>query len=46
MKTKSKELNVDLIQSRSLTKEEEKKLSEFIQKLKNKKKKSSLKKAA
>lgn len=46
MKNKSKELNVDFIQSRPLTKEEEKRLSEFIQKLKNKKKKPSHKKAA
>lgn len=46
MKTKRQELNVDFIQSRPLTKEEEKNLSEYIQKLKNKKKKSTHKKAA
>jgi hypothetical protein len=46
MKTKRQELDVDFIQSRPLTKEEEKNLSEYIQKLKNKKKKSTLKKAA
>lgn len=46
MKTKRQELDVDFIQSRPLTKEEEKKLSEYIQKLKNKRKKSAHKKAA
>lgn len=46
MKTKRQELDVDFIQSRPLTKEEEKNLSEYIQKLKNKKKKSTHKKAA
>lgn len=46
MKTKRQELDVDFIQSKPLTKEEEKKLSEIIKKLKNKNKKSSHKKAA
>ncbi len=41
MKTKRKhvELDVDFIQSRPLTPEEEKELSEYIQKLKDKKNK-------
>jgi len=48
MKTKNKsvELDVDFIQSRPLTPEEEKELSEYIQKLKNKKKKTHTNKAA
>lgn len=46
MKTKKKELDVDFIQSKPLTEEQEKKLSEYIQKLKNKRKKSLHKKAA
>ena len=46
MKNKIAELDVDYIQSRPLTKKEEKKLSEFIKKLKDKKTKSSSKKAA
>jgi hypothetical protein len=46
MKTEKKELDVDFIQSRPLTKEEQKKLSEYIQKLKDKNKKTSHKKAA
>jgi len=46
MKNKKEELAVDYIQSRPLTKKEEKKLSEFIKKLKDKKTKSSSKKAA
>ena len=46
MKTKRQELDVDFIQSKPLTKEEEKKLSEIIKKLKNKNKKNSHKKAA
>lgn len=41
MKTPQKQLNVDFIQSRPLTKAEEKGLSEFIQKLKRKKRKPS-----
>lgn len=45
MKTKNEELDVDYIQSRPLTKKEEKELSEFIKKLKDKKAKPS-KKAA
>jgi len=48
MKTKNKnvELDVDFIQSRHLTPEDEKGLSEYIQKLKDKKKKSHTDKAA
>ena len=48
MKTKNKsvELDVDFIQSRPLTPEEEKELSEYIQKLKDKKKKTHTNKAA
>lgn len=46
MKNKNQELDVDVIQSRPLTKKEEKELSEFIKKLKGKKTKSSSKKAA
>jgi hypothetical protein len=46
MKRKRKELDVDFIQSKPLTKEEEKKLSEYIQKLKKRKKKPAPKKAA
>lgn len=46
MKIKKQELDVDFIQSRSLTKEEEKKISEYIQKQKNKTKKQVQKKAA
>jgi hypothetical protein len=48
MKTKNKnvELDVDFIQSRPLTPEEEKGLGEYIQKLKDKKKKSHTDKAA
>ena len=46
MKTKNKELDVDFIQSRPLTQKEEKELSEFIKKLKDKKRKSTSKKAA
>ena len=45
-KTKNQELDVDFIQSKTLTKKEEKELSEFIRKLKNKKNKSHSKKAA
>jgi hypothetical protein len=45
MKTNKKQLNVDFIQSRPLTKEEEKGLSEFIKKLKSKKRKQSSKAA-
>ena len=41
MKTKNEELDVDYIQSRPLTKKEEKELSEFIKKLKDKKAKPS-----
>ena len=41
MRTKKQELDVDFIQSRPLTKEEQAKLSEFIQQLKKKKKNSS-----
>ena len=37
MKTKNEELDVDFIQSRPLTQKEEKELSEFIKKLKDKK---------
>ncbi len=39
MKTKNQELDVDFIQSRPLTQQEEKELSEFIKKRKNKKNK-------
>lgn len=46
MKTKKPELDVDFIQSRPLTKEEEKQLSEYIRKEKSKKSKSHSKKAA
>ena len=46
MKTKKQELDVDFIQSRPLTKEEEKKLSEYIKKAKSKKNKAHSKKAA
>jgi len=46
MKTKKQELDVDFIQSRPLTQKEEKELSEFIKKLKDKKNKSTSKKAA
>ncbi len=46
MKTKNEELDVDFIQSRPLTQKEEKELSEFIKKLKDKKGKSTSKKAA
>ena len=45
-KKQKKELDVDFIQSRPLTKEEEKGLSEFIKKLKEKDKKALSKKAA
>ena len=45
-KNQRKELDVDFIESRLLTKEEEQKLSEFIKKLKAKNKKSLMKKAA
>ena len=45
MKTKDKELDVDFIESRPLTKAEEKALSEYIKELKNKKNKTT-KKAA
>ena len=41
MKTKNEELDVDYIQSRPLTKKEEKELSEFIKKLKDQKAKPS-----
>lgn len=46
MKLKKQELDVDFIQSRQLTKEEEKKISEYIKKQKNKAKKLVQKKAA
>ena len=48
MKTKNRsvELDVDFIQSRPLTPDEEKELTEFIKKLKNKKKNSHASKAA
>ena len=46
MKTKRPELDVDFIKSRPLTKAEEKRLSEYIQKQKDKKKKGTHKKAA
>jgi len=46
MKIKKHELDVDFIQSRPLTKEEEKKISEYIQKHKVKTKKVVQKKAA
>jgi hypothetical protein len=46
MKNKNEDLDVDYIQSRPLTKKEEKELTEFIKKLKGKKTKSSAKKAA
>jgi len=46
MKSKKQELDVDFIQSKPLTKAEEKALSEYIKKLKNSKKKSNSKKAA
>jgi hypothetical protein len=46
MKIKRQELDVDFIQSRPLTKEEEKNLSEYIKKQKNKTKKLVQKKAA
>jgi len=46
MKTKDKELDVDFIQSKPLTKEEEKKLSEYIKALKSKNKKNKPSKAA
>ncbi len=46
MKKKKPELDVDFIQSKPLTKQQEKELSEFIQKLKNKSQKSKAKKAA
>lgn len=46
MKTKNGELDVDFIQSKPLTQKEEKELSEFIKKLKDKKSKSTSKKAA
>ena len=36
MKKKTKELDVDFIQSKPLTKDEEQKLSEYIKKLKEK----------
>jgi F0F1-type ATP synthase delta subunit len=45
MKTKHNHLDVDFIQSRPLTKAEEKGLSEFIKKLKSKKRKLSFKTA-
>jgi hypothetical protein len=45
MKSKKNQLEVDFIQSKPLTKEEETNLTEFIKKLKNKKTKAS-KKAA
>jgi hypothetical protein len=45
MKTKNNHLDVDFIQSRPLTKAEEKGLSEFIKKLKSKKRKLSPKAA-
>ena len=46
MKTNKLELDVDYIQSRPLTKKEEKELSEFIKNLKDKKSKSSSRKVA
>lgn len=46
MKTKDKELDVDFIQSKPLTKEEERNLSEYIKLLKNKNKKNKPSKAA
>ena len=46
MKTKNQELDVDFIQSRPLTAVEEKALSEYIRKLKDRKKKLHSKKAA
>jgi hypothetical protein len=46
MKTKDKELDVDFIQSKPLTKEEEKNLSEYIRVLKSKHKKNKPSKAA
>jgi hypothetical protein len=46
MKAKSQELDVDFIQSIPLTEVEEKALSEYIKKLKEKKKKYHSKKAA
>ena len=46
MKTNKQELDVDFIQSRPLTKDEQAKLSEFIKLLKNKKRKSPPRKAA
>jgi hypothetical protein len=45
MKSKKNQLEVDFIQSKPLTKEEETNLTEFIKKLKNKKTKAA-KKAA
>jgi hypothetical protein len=46
MKTNKQELDVDYIQSRPLTQKEEKDLSEFIKKIKEKKSKSSSRKVA
>ncbi len=46
MKSKIEELDVDFIQSKPLTPKEEKELSEFIQKLKDKKKTLAAKSAA
>lgn len=46
MKKRSQELDVDFIQSRPLTKEEERKLSEFIKKRKAKKGKKAHRRAA
>ncbi len=48
MKNKSRknELDVDFIQSRPMTKEEERALSEYIKDYKEKRKKDALKKAA
>ncbi len=46
IKIKKQELDVDFIQSRQLTKEEEKKISEYIQKQKSKAKKRVQKEAA
>lgn len=46
MRKKNKELDVDFIESKPLTKSEEKALSEYIKMLKEKNSKSSVKKAA
>ena len=45
MKMRKNELDVDFIQSKPLTKIEEKELSEFIKKLKSKKRKLTIKAA-